>query len=240
MRSAKIVVLVGMAAMMAACGPTAWLSSCYNDADLTFDPALLGRWNGSGGDGNLRFQKGDDKSYTVFYTEVDNDGTREESRFEGRLVRLGGVVFLDLLPQPASVNPGAYPFSLAPSQGASLLQSHLAEVGEGLYASLIRAQPASAQNQDDTNDDGPYELHLIQRHWVFRVWLDGDTLRLADLDENWFKGAVNTGKVEIGHDEVNDTLVLTASTPELRAFLLEYGGDGDAFPEPDEGWSRQK
>jgi hypothetical protein len=234
MRSAKILIPLGLAAMMTACGPAEWLNPCYNDADVTFDPALVGRWNDPDGS-SLRFQKADDKAYKVVYTEVHADGTREESRFEGHLVRLGDIVFLDLLPQAASANSGSYSFSPAPSEAENVLQPHLAEVGEGLYASLVSMPQASAGNAGNS-----YQLHLIQGQWVFRVWLEGDTLRLADLDEDWFKEAVSTGKVEIGHEEVNDTLVLTASTADLRAFLQEYAGDAGAFPEPAEGWSRQK
>lgn len=234
MRSAKIVTLLGLAAMMTACGPAEWLNPCYNDGDVTFDPALVGRWNESDGS-SLRFQKADDKSYQVVYTEVQSNGARQESRFEGHLVRLGGLLFLDMVPQPASATPGSYGFSPAPSEGGDTLQPHLAEVGDGLYATVVRVPQASTGNAG-----GSYELHLIQGHWVFRVWLDGDTLRLADLNEDWFKEAVNQGRVEIGHEEVNDTLVLTASTPALRAFLQEHAGDEGAFPEPEESWSRQK
>jgi hypothetical protein len=111
----------------------------------------------------------------------------------------------------------------------------LVEVGEGLYANFVPAPQASAGNAG-----GAYELHLIQGRWVFRVWLDGDTLRLADLSEDWFKEAVNEGEIEIDHEEVNDTLVLTAPTPNLRAFLQEYAGDQGAFPQPEEAWSRQE
>ena len=233
MRGAKILIPLGLLVMVTACGPAEWLNPFYNDADVTFDPALVGRWSDPGG-GTLRFQKADDETYKVVDIEVHSDGTREKTIFEGRLVRLGDYLFLDVLPQPAA-HPGSYAFSVAPSEDENGLQPHLVEVGDGLYASFVRAPQGSAGDEGSS-----YELHLIQGHWVFRVWLDGDKLRIADLSEDWFRGAVNQGKVEIGHEEVNNTLVLTASTPDLRAFLLEYAGDQDAFPEPEEVWSRQK
>jgi|SRR5271157_1779593 len=235
MRSAKILIPLVLVAMMTACGPADWLNPCYNDADVTFDPALVGRWSESDGSSTLRFQKADDNAYEVVYTEVQSDGTRKESKFDGHLVRLGGFLFLDVVPQSASANPDSYAFSAAASGDENTLQPHLAKVGDGLYASVVRVQQASGGKEGSS-----YELHLIQAHWVFRVWQDGDTLRLVDLSEDWFKDAVNQGMVKIGHEEVNDTLVLTASTPDLRAFLLEHAGDADAFPEPEEGWSRQK
>jgi len=234
MLSAKVLIPLGLVAMMTACGPAEWLNPCYNDADVTLDPGLVGRWKDPDSRSTLRFQKADDKSYLVVHTEVESGGTLQETKYEGHLVRLGGFLFLDLLPQPASANPGAYPFALAPSEDDDPLRPHLAEVGEGLYASFVRAPQASGGNEGSS-----YELHLIQGHRVSRVWLDGDTLRLADLSEDWFREAVNQGKLEVGHEEVNDTLVLTASTADLQAFLREHAGDEGAFPEPEEGWSRE-
>ncbi|HUI43647.1 MAG TPA: hypothetical protein VL523_16925 [Terriglobia bacterium] len=235
MRNAKILVPVALVAMMAACGPVEWLNPCYKDGDVTFDPALVGRWSDPDGTSVLQLKDAGDEAYQVVYTEVQSDGGRQESKFDGHLVRLGAFLFLDLLPQPASANPGVYPFTVNPSEGETGVQPHVAEVGDGLYAGFVRVPQASP-----ANDGSSYELHLTQAHWVFRVWLDGDTLRLADLSEDWFKGAVDQGRVEMGQEEVNDTLVLTASTTELRAFLQEHGGDEGAFPEPEEGWSRQK
>jgi hypothetical protein len=235
MRSARILIPLGLVAMMTACGPADWLNPCYNDADVTFDAALVGRWSDPDSGSILRFQKAGDNAYEVVYTEAQSNGARQESRFDGHLVRLGGFLFLDVVPQSASANPDAYAFSAAPSGDDDTLQPHLAKVGEGLYASLVRVQQASAGTEGSS-----YELHLIQAHWVFRVWRDGDTLRLADLSEGWLKEAANQGVVRIGHEDVNDTMVLTASTPDLRAFLQEHAGDEGAFPEPEEGWSRQK
>lgn len=234
MRIAKTLIPLGLLALTMACGPAAWLNPCYDDGDVTFDPALVGRWSDSDGS-ILRFQKAGDNTYQVVYNEVHADGTPEESKFEGHLVKLGEILFLDLLPQPASANPGSYAFSVPPSEDEDGLKPHLAEVGDGLYASFSRVQQASGGKEG-----GSYELHLIQGHWVFRVWLDGDTLRLGDLNEDWLKEAVDQGKVEIGHESINDTLVFTAPTPDLRAFLQEHAGDQGAFPEPEEAWSRKK
>ena len=234
MRSARIAMILGLLATMTACGPAEWLNQCYDDGDVTFDPALVGRWNGQDGS-ILRFREADDQAYEVIFAEDKGDGTREKTKFDGHLVRLGGALFLDLLPQQASAKTGSYAFSVQESDDVTGIKPRLAEVGEGLYASFIPAPQDSEENEDSA-----YELHLIQGHWVFRVWLDGDSLRLADLNEDWLKEAVNQGKVAIDHEEVNDTLVLTAPSADLRAFLQEYAGDSGAFPQPDEAWSRQK
>jgi hypothetical protein len=176
----------------------------------------------------LKFQKAGDKGYELLCTVVHaNNAEPEQSRYEAHLVRLGEFLFLDLDPKATQAKPGSYAFSLAPSGDETGFQPHLAEVGDGLYASLFPGQQASEAGPRG----GTYEVHLNQAHWVFRVRLDGDSLHLADLSEDWFREAVDQGKVDIGFERVDGSLVLTASTKELRAFLLEFAGDEGAFPE---------
>ena len=226
MRYRRVLIPVGFVVLLAGCGPVEWLNSCFNEEDVVFDPALVGTWHDSDGQSTLRFQKSDDKAYKLLYTEVGAGNTEpQQSKYEVHLVRLGDFLFLDMVPAATQVKPGSYAFALAPSADEAGFQPHLAEVGDRLYASLVSGQQAS-----DGSRKGPsYEVHLTQAHWVFRVWLDGDTLRLADLSEDWLTEALNQGKVDIRYEHVGDDLVVTASTQELRQFLLEHAGDEGAF-----------
>ena len=228
MRNAKIFIPLVLALVAGACGPVEWLNPCFNEEDVVFDPALVGTWKEPDGESMLKFQKADDNGYALLYTEMQaNNADPEQSRYEAHLVRLGDFLFLDLVPKATQAKSGSYAFSPAPSGDESGFQPHLAEVGDGLYASLLPGQQAS----EASHRGGTYDVHLSQAHWVFRVRLDGDSLRLADLSEDWFKEAVDQGRVDIGFERVDGSLVLTASTKELRAFLLEFAGDEGAFPE---------
>lgn len=228
MRNAKMLISLVPVLLATACGPVEWLNPCFKEENLVLDPALVGTWNAPDGTSILKFHAAGDKSYELLDTERQADGTEpEQSKFEAHLVRLGAYLFLDLVPEARQVNPGSYTLPLAPSAGGTSFQPRLVKVGDGLYATLVQGPQVSETSQEG----GSCEVRLTQAHWVFRVWLDGNSLRLADLSEDWFKEAVDHGRVHIGFDRIDDSLVVTASTEELQAFLLEFAGDGLAFPE---------
>jgi hypothetical protein len=228
MRNAKMLVPLVLVLLASACGPVEWLNPCYKEENLVMDPALGGTWNAPDGESTLRFNAAGDKGYELVYTELQADNVEPEtSKFEAHLVRLGTYLFLDLVPEASQVNPGSYKLTLAPSPDATPDQHHLVKVGDGLYASLVDGP----QDSQASHEDGACEVRLIQAHWVFRAWVDGSNLRLADLNEDWFKEAVDRGRVHLGFDRIDDGLVLTASTEQLQAFLLEFAKDELAFPE---------
>lgn len=230
MRNTKMFIAFVLVLLAPACGPVEWLNPCFNKEDLILDPALAGTWKAEDGSSILKFHESGGKGYEMLDIEVHSDNTEpEQTKYEAHLVRLGEYLFLDLVPEAPQVKPGAYTLPLASSADATASLPHLVEVGDGLYASLVQDLQASEAG----HEGGCCEVHLIQAHWVFRVRLDGSSLRLADLSEDWFKEAVDQGRVRVGFDRVDDTLVLTASTEELQAFLLEFAGDKLAFPEDD-------
>jgi hypothetical protein len=151
---------------------------------------------------------------------------KEKSEFQAHLFRLGEYFFLDLVPQTPRVNIGAYKLPMSLSADGMPSQPHLVKVGDGLYARIVQTQ----QDSEATQASGACEIHLIQAHWVFRIWLDGHSLRLADLREEWFKDMAGHGRIHIGFDCIDDDLVLTASTEEVQAFLWQFGGNELAFP----------
>ncbi|MBN2512269.1 MAG: hypothetical protein JXB18_04970 [Sedimentisphaerales bacterium] len=73
------------------------LHELYTKETVVYDTALLGDWEGEDtvwqftGDPN-------DKRYTIVITEEDQDHGTLENRFEGRLVELSDVRYLDLFP----------------------------------------------------------------------------------------------------------------------------------------------
>jgi hypothetical protein len=230
MRHAKMLIPLVLVLLATGCGPVEWLNPCFKEENLVLDPALVGTWNAQDGNGVLRLRVAGDKAYELLDTEIPADNAEpEQSKYEAHLVRLGDYLFLDLLPEALRVKPGSYTLPLAPSAEGTPSQPDWVKVGDGLYASLVQGQEVS----EASREAGSYEVRLSQAHWVFRVWLDGSRLRLADLSEDWFKEAVDGGRVHIGFDRIDDTLILTASTEEIQAFLLEFAGDELAFPEDD-------
>ncbi len=228
MRNAKMLIPLSFVLLATACGPVEWLNPCFKQEDLVVEPALEGGWNAQDGTSVLTFHAAGDKSYEVLDTEIQADNPEpEKTKFQAHLVRLGGFFFLDLVPQTPQVNIGAYKLPLSLSSDGTPFQPHLVKVGDGLYARIV--QPG--QDSEASQGGGACEMQLVQAHWIFRVWLEGNSLRLADLREEWFKEMADHGKVSVGFDRIDDDLVLTASIEEVQAFLTLFGGNELAFPE---------
>jgi hypothetical protein len=106
----------------------------------------------------------------------------------------------------------------------------LGRVGEALYWDM------TAEEGDSSGDLA--KEHLLGLHSVARVRLDGDTMELAFLDPVWMSEALADGRVSLAHfgegkDDADHSIILTAPTEELEAFLQAYGGVPEAFSEPE-------
>ena len=93
MRIAKILIALGSALLLASCEPVQSIHPLYTDANLAFEPALLGTWVEEGGSKVLIFQESGEEAYRVIYFRDP-----VEYGFEAHLVRLGDLLFLDFLP----------------------------------------------------------------------------------------------------------------------------------------------
>lgn len=72
--------------------------------------------------------------------------------------------------------------------------------------------------------------HLIRAHIISRIWVDGDSLRVASLESDWLRQMIDSGKLTIAHVKLNNDIILTASTEELQSLVLRYADDEQAFP----------
>jgi hypothetical protein len=83
----------------------------FTDADLEFDPDLVGTWLADDGTLKVTFAEGEKRTYSLVVTELDA-GKQSSGEFEAHLVRLGSDWFIDF-----------FPTSLLPS--SEFLQMHL-------------------------------------------------------------------------------------------------------------------
>lgn len=174
MRSAKILILLGVAIFLTGCVPS--LHPLFTDKDLVFDQALVGTWVDEDGKNIWEFKKSGENAYELVYTENE-----EPAKFQAHLVKLGDFLFLDIFPEEP-------------------------EMKNGLYKGL-----------------------LIPAHGFSRIWIEGDSVRLAYLDPDWLKQMIDKKKVNIGHDFIDQSIILTAQTKDLQNFALKYAEDAKAF-----------
>ena len=102
MRALRILTAVALATILSGC----WVLSIeplYTSDDLVFEPSLVGVWAGIDGD--------EDESWTFLpldsssYRLVTTESGAPDAVFEAHLLRLGGHLYLDLLPEePEEMN----------------------------------------------------------------------------------------------------------------------------------------
>ena len=105
-------------------------------------------------------------------------------------------------------------------------EAHLVTVGEFLFLDTYPGEP------DIKN--GFYLIHLVPAHTFLRIGIEGDVLRYAMLDLDWLKKMIAEEKVDIGHEEMEGGILLTAPPKELQEFLMKYAEDDKGFPDPKE------
>lgn len=75
-----------------------------------------------------------------------------------------------------------------------------------------------------------YLFHLFPfSHTFSRIRIEGDVLRLDTLKSDWVKEMIDQKKVKIGHQSLEDVVLLTAPTETLRKFAMQYAENDQAF-----------
>lgn len=106
---------LSLAAILTACVPS--LHPLYTAETTVFRDDLLGLWKESAqSDESWKFQKEGENSYRVTYVNE-----KDSSEMEGRLVKLGEFLFLDLFISGESLNSG----KLGVLEKTSLIPGHL-------------------------------------------------------------------------------------------------------------------
>ena len=97
---------------------------------------------------------------------------------------------------------------------------HLVRLGQFLFL--------DASRRDET----------VSTHILGRVWIEGDVLRIALIDEDWLKAALSRKEVSVRYERLanengdEDQIVLTASTEELQKLMLTCAKSVNGFSEP--------
>lgn len=100
----------------------------------------------------------------------------------------------------------------------------------GGYTFLDAAFDETVSGQEHRN---AHDMAVLRIHFIGRVWVEGDTLRLGLLNYDWLREMTSSGKVKlpyVEHHEESDTLLLlTAESDKLAEFVRQYAEDSDAF-----------
>ncbi len=102
--------------------------------------------------------------------------------------------------------------------------ARLVRVGKQLYLDI---QP------DEFKDlSGEVVVHLLPTHGFMKIDLGKQSFKITPMNYKWLEEKAKSGKLDLAHDILDKTVVLTASTEELQVFLKKYADDKQAFTDP--------
>jgi hypothetical protein len=107
-------------------------------------------------------------------------------------------------------------------------RARLGKLGGAFFLDLFPEKGGAPMPKNDL-----LTMHLIPAHTFWRVRFDGG-LHLDPFNADWLKEGIREGRLKIPHVETPDEIILTASMPDLQAFLAGLASDNEAFPPSDE------
>jgi hypothetical protein len=110
----------------------------------------------------------------------------------------------------------------------------LIRVGNNLFADSI-LEEESLSGKDFNLPYGVAPLHFL-----YKVSLNGDTLRMSLLNHDWLVKQFQAKRISVAHEYMDESadpqdsnILLTASSADLQKFIQQIGDNPDAFEEPD-------
>jgi len=101
---------------------------------------------------------------------------------------------------------------------------HLFKLGDHQFLDLVPDKLELAATQSEL-----VKAALIPGHLLIRVRAVGAKRQLLWCDPGWVDKLLASNPRALAHRRSGDTLALTATTPELQAFVLAHLGDGELF-----------
>lgn len=192
-----------VATLLAGCVPIVSLHPLFTKENIVFDEKLLGTW----------VKDVNDPEVTWAFSRLDPnaaEGILEPWRDE-----------LDKF----------YRLVITDEEGRSgSFAACLVRLGERLFLDVLPDRFPSDE-QDIEKTKLPYNgFFFVPVHTFIRVDAIGARLTLRITDDEQFKDLIAAEPAAVKYEEVNERLVLTASTRELQAFVGKHAGDERLFP----------
>ncbi|HEY0742137.1 MAG TPA: hypothetical protein VGD40_11775 [Chryseosolibacter sp.] len=129
-------------------------------------------------------------------------------------------------------NPYAYEMVFTKDGKEAVFLVYLFRLNENLFLDF---RPLAS----DGSVNELFEMHLLPSHSVAKIGkLSSDVIEIKWFNEEWLHKLFSQNRIKISHEVIQEensgkdedkTYVLTASTEELRKFLIKFGDDESAF-----------
>lgn len=124
-----------------------------------------------------------------------------------------------------------YEFTLGTSGQKGGFATKVRLVGIGNYMFVDFTADFDRINPNDEKMDNLVPYPAIPTHGIGRIWIDKDSLRIHFLRDDWVKDQMKAGKLTLAHPNVGGDCLITATTDELRNFMMAHANDTDALSE---------
>jgi len=108
------------------------------------------------------------------------------------------------------------------------MMTHLTEINDVLYANFY---PFNTEHLNY----GTFSANIVKAHSFAKLEFSNDGLSIYFFDTEMLEDLINNRQIRLKHEKigVDDDVVITASTRELRSFLEKYGHRDDLYDDPE-------
>jgi hypothetical protein len=115
-----------------------------------------------------------------------------------------------------------YLFKYGREANPSVFEAIFVKIDDELFLDL-------SSKMNDTIGDDYYRGAFIKSHMLFKVRISNDSLQLSELNYTWFYDNTLSMKVPLKYEWVDNAMLLTMKTEELRNFFIEHKNDKALF-----------
>jgi hypothetical protein len=201
----KKILFYGLAVLLAGCGPIFSLHPLFTKENIVFDEKLLGTW----------MKDANKPSDTWEFARLDEAGAgtlAEEYKDDlKRFYRLNMTSVENDTVHKASV------------------VACLVKLEDRLFLDVFPDKFPSGEQDIEKLPLLYNAFFFVPVHTFIKVDLAGNQLKLWLTDDEKFAKLLEAEPTAVRHETVNDRPILTASTKELQAFVLQHAGDERLF-----------
>lgn len=106
-----------------------------------------------------------------------------------------------------------------------VLITNLTKIGDNLYMDFKPIGEIEAPS--------PFGMNWVPAHTFAKASFENGKLNLQSFDVDYIESLLKGKRVRLKHETIEGDIVLTASTKDLRSFILKYGNDQKLFNEGD-------
>jgi len=169
-----------------------------------------------------------DRAANIRYDKINKDGsTSNTAQFDHPLSEIDSALILDgyKITEIEKLNYYILQYQdLKDNEGKlEKMMVHLTEINDDIYMDFEPVEGSQEANR--------FSINHIPAHTFAKLKIEDEKLILKSFDSEFIEELIKNKRVRLKHERINDAIVLTASSIELREFIKKYGKDDNLYAE---------